>query len=79
MKMLKTITRHAAIILALFYAVLFVIDRINNAMEFLNNDITKALGLLLAAVSIFNAVASIAEDRARAARALRKKRKKRNG
>ena len=52
---LRTILNHAAIVLSLMYLVFFVIDRINNAMEFINNDITKALLVLLALIAIINA------------------------
>ena len=39
------------------YLVLFVIDRINSTMEFINNDITKTLLAILAVLSISNGIA----------------------
>lgn len=54
-RVLRLVLNHAAIILSLMYLVFFVIDRINNAMEFINNDMTKVLLVLLAVISIVNA------------------------
>lgn len=71
--MMKAICSHAAIILSLFYAVLFVIDKINSAMMFIENDITKAILLLLAVVSIANAVMQILDERKRRRLAAAKK------
>ena len=51
----RTILSHAAIVLALMLLVLIVIDRINNAMEFINNDMTKALMAILSLLAIVNA------------------------
>lgn len=75
MKTLKMVSRHAAIVLSLFYVVLFVVDRINNAMMFIDNSITKALLLILAVTSVFNAWSAICEERARKAKALKRKRR----
>ena len=47
---MKAIAAHAAIVLALVYAVLFAIDKVNGAMMFIENDIAKALILALAAL-----------------------------
>lgn len=60
---LRTILSHAAIILSLMYLVLFVIDRINNAMEFINNDITKVLLVILAVIAIVNAEIALFSER----------------
>ena len=60
---MKAIAAHAAIVLALVYAVLFAIDKVNGAMMFIENDIAKALILALAAVSAFNAVCIIKRER----------------
>ena len=60
---MKKILNHSAIILSLFYLTLFVIDKINSAMQFIENDITKALILVLAAVSTVNAIFAISADR----------------
>ena len=60
---MKRILNHSAVILSLFYLTLFVIDKINSAMQFIENDITKALILVLAAVSTVNAIFAISADR----------------
>ena len=69
---MKKILNHSAIILSLFYLTLFVIDKINSAMQFIENDITKALILVLAAVSTINAVFAISADRKKRKRQLAK-------
>ena len=69
---MKKILNHSAIILSLFYLTLFVIDKINSAMQFIENDITKALILVLAAVSMVNAVFAISADRKKRKRQLAK-------
>ena len=69
---MKKILNHSAIILSLFYLTLFVIDKINSAMQFIENDITKALILVLAAVSTVNAIFAISADRKKRKRQLAK-------
>lgn len=69
---MKKILNHSAIILSLFYLTLFVIDKINSAMQFIENDITKALILVLAAVSTVNAIITISADRKKRKRQLAK-------
>ena len=69
---MKKILNHSAIILPLFYLTLFVIDKINSAMQFIENDITKALILVLAAVSTVNAIFAISADRKKRKRQLAK-------
>lgn len=69
---MKKILNHSAIILSLFYLTLFVIDKINSAMQFIENDITKALILVLAAVSTVNAIIAISADRKKRKRQLTK-------
>ena len=66
---------HAAIILSLFYLTLFVIDKIINAMSFIDNSITKSLLLVLCAVAAANAVLTIRDERRKLLR-MQKKRKK---
>ena len=69
---MKKILNHSAIILSLFYLTLFVIDKINSAMQFIENDITKALILVLAAVSTVNAIFAISADRKKRKRQMAK-------
>ena len=69
---MKKILNHSAVILSLFYLTLFVIDKINSAMQFIENDITKALILVLAAVSTVNAIFAISADRKKRKRQLAK-------
>lgn len=61
--MIRKISAHAAIILSGMYVVFFFIDRVNSAMGFINNKITKALLLILCVVSILNAALIIAAQR----------------
>jgi len=56
--MLKRIERllpHAAILICNMYVVFFLIDRVNPAMNFIDNRLTKGLLFLLCAVSALNA------------------------
>ena len=66
--MLRKILPHAAIILSMMYFVFFCIDRVNSAMAFINNDITKWLLVILGVISIYDAVLLIVEDQKRAER-----------
>lgn len=66
--MLRKILPHAAIILSMMYFVFFCIDRVNSAMAFINNNITKWLLVILGVISIYNAVLLIVEDQKRAER-----------
>ena len=50
---------HLAIVLALMTVTFFIIDRFNEAMAFLNNDITKILVLVLAQIALFFGVREI--------------------
>ena len=70
--MLKKWLPHVAILLANMYIVFFVLDRVNRAMAFINNSITKFLLLILALVSIFNACMLIHERRQRIRNARRR-------
>lgn len=66
--MLRKILPHVAIILSMMYFVFFCIDRVNSAMAFINNDITKWLLVILGVISIYNAVLLIVGDQKRAER-----------
>lgn len=63
--MLRKFLPHAAIILSLMYFVFYVIDRINSAMAFIDNDLTKALLVVLGVISIINAFFLILDNRAK--------------
>ncbi len=64
MKTLRKLLPHAAIILSMMYFVFFFIDRVNSAMSFIDNDITKALLFLLGVIAIVESVLLIRGDRA---------------
>ena len=66
--MLRKILPHAAIILSMMYFVFFCIDRVNSAMAFINNDITKWLLVILGVISIYDAVLLIVGDQKRVER-----------
>ena len=61
--MLRKRLPHAAIILSGMYLVFFLIDRVNGAMSFINNGITKRLLLILCAISVVNAIYLIRDNR----------------
>lgn len=71
--MLKKLLAHCAIIISGMYIVFFFIDRVNPAMGFIDNDITKPLLLALALISIINAIQEIAAERKKLKRKLRRK------
>ncbi len=50
---------HLAIVLSLMIVTFFIIDRFNDAMAFLNNDITKILVLILSLFALIFAVREI--------------------
>lgn len=63
--MLRKWLPHAAILLSNMYLVFFLIDRVNKAMAFINNGITKGLLVALSLISIFNACLLIHDRRER--------------
>lgn len=63
--MLRKILPHAAIIISMMYFVFFFIDRVNSAMAFINNGMTKGLLFILCIITIINALMLIADDRRR--------------
>ena len=71
--LIRALLCHACVILSLMYLVLFGIDRINTAMEFINNDITKIFLAVLAVLAIANAVISLSAQRRQALRAKKKR------
>ena len=56
---------HAAIVISIMYFVFFFIDKVNQPMAFINNDITKGLLFVLCVISILNAISLIRVDRRR--------------
>ena len=62
-KLINTLTLNASVIISLMYLVFFGIDRVNTAMEFINNDITKWLLVILAVITIYNSVARMCLDK----------------
>ena len=56
---------HAAIVISIMYFVFFFIDKVNQPMAFINNNITKGLLFVLCVISILNAISLIRIDRQR--------------
>ena len=65
--MLRKILPHVSIVLSNMYIVFFLIDRVNSAMSFINNDLTKWLLVFSSLVSIVNAIFLIHDERRRVA------------
>lgn len=63
--MFRKIAPHILMIMSLMYMVFFVIDRINSAMAFINNDITKVLLFIQCILTIVLSIVVIASDRRR--------------
>ena len=72
--MLRKLLPHVAIIISGMYFVFFFIDRVNSAMGFIDNDITKALLFALGVVSVVNAIFLIRDNRKKERRRQAKKR-----
>lgn len=70
--MLRKLLPHTAIILSAMYFVFFFIDRVNSAMAFIDNDITKALLFVLCVISIIESVLLIRDDRRRTRRTIQR-------
>ena len=65
--MLRKILPHVSIVMCNMYIVFYLIDRVNSAMSFINNSITKALLLIMCIISIVNSVYLIRDERRRIA------------
>lgn len=74
--MLRRILPHISILLSNMYIVFFLIDRVNRAMAFIDNDLTKWLLLFASLISIGNAVFLIANERKRVALAEKRRRQR---
>lgn len=55
-KRVERLLPHAAILIGNMYVVFFLIDRVNPAMNFIDNGLTKGLLLVLCAVALVNAL-----------------------
>ena len=74
---IRAILPHGAILICNMYIVFFLIDRVNTAMCFIDNEMTKALLVIMCVISMGASTALIrAQRRADKARARRMKRKK---
>ena len=62
--MLRKLLPHVAIIITMMYFVFYFIDRVNPAMAFINNDITKNLLFALGVIAILESVWLIRSNRA---------------
>lgn len=56
---LKEILPHAVILICNMYVAFFLIDRVNPAMNFIDNGLTKGLLAMLCAAAIYNALVLI--------------------
>ena len=65
--MIRKILPHVSIVLCNMYIVFFFIDKVNSAMTFINNDLTKALLLVLCIISTINSAFLIYDQRKRTA------------
>ena len=63
--MLRKIIPHATIVLCNMYVVFYLIDQVNPAMEFITNNITKFLLLVMCILSTVNAALMIYDQRRR--------------
>ena len=61
--MLRKLLPHAAIILSGMYFVFFFIDRVNSAMAFINNNITKRLLVALCVICVIESIWLIRDER----------------
>ena len=66
---------HGAILICNMYIVFFLIDRVNSAMCFIDNDITKALLLVMCVISGGTSLALIIAQRRKDAAKARKMRR----
>lgn len=56
MRIFRAIILHATIILGGMLLTLFILDKVNPAMEFIDNDITRGL---IAAIAIFGIISGV--------------------
>ena len=65
MKTVKKVLPHICIIISFMMLTLYVIDRVNGAMNFIDNDIFKSLLLVYCITVILTSVFLIADNRRR--------------
>ena len=53
-KKIKGLLPHAAILICNMYVVFYLIDRVNKAMNFIDNGLTKGLLLILCVITLVN-------------------------
>ena len=63
--MVRKLLPHAVIIISMMYFVFFFIDKVNTAMNFINNPLTKGLLFALCVLSIAQSVMLIGDNRRR--------------
>ena len=63
MKFLEKILPHISIIISMMLLVLFVLDKINDKMVFLNDDLTKAILAIGCVFSIATCVVLVVKQR----------------
>ena len=68
-KKLRAMLPHAAILIANMYIVFFLIDRVNSAMNFIDNGLTKGLLLAMSLIVLADVLLPRPRRKARAKRA----------
>ena len=63
MKIIEKLLPHATIILSVMFITFFIIDKVNEKMAFINNDISKVLLAVLAVLAIATSIALIRRQR----------------
>ncbi len=71
---MKTLAGHGSIVLTLMYVTLLIVDHYNPTMDFINNNVTKALLLVLSLFAVYDAVLVLSRERARVRRREQKRR-----
>ena len=70
---MRRLLAHSAIIISGMYLVFFFIDRVNPAMSFIDNSITKYLLVALSVLSVVNGIQVIAQTRRELRRKIRRR------
>ena len=67
--MFRKLLPHAAMIMAFMYFVFFFIDKVNTAMNFVNNNLTKGILFAMCVLVVIESIVMIADNRRRERRA----------